>query len=149
MNGVVYKIVCNETNETYYGSTIQPLKKRIQGHIYGARANKTCNSKIIINRGNFSVEVCEEVFCETRKELFERERFWIEHNDCVNRVVPLRTYPEFYADNQQKILDYKKEYHEKNRERILAYKKEHYKKNRDRLLAYKKKYREEQKKNKN
>ncbi len=27
--GKIYKIVCDETNLTYYGSTVQPLAKRL------------------------------------------------------------------------------------------------------------------------
>ena len=135
MKGVVYKIVCNETTETYYGSTVQKLKNRIKQHCWNSKSSaRPCKSKTIIDRNNFRFEVCEEVFCENRKELLLRERYWIENNDCLNKFVPLRTYPEFYKDNQSKILNYKKEHYQKNREKILAYKKEYHEKNREKIL---------------
>ena len=32
MKGIIYKIVCNETGECYYGSTTKTLNKRITEH---------------------------------------------------------------------------------------------------------------------
>ena len=32
-NSKIYKIVCNITNEVYYGSTVQGLSKRLKGHV--------------------------------------------------------------------------------------------------------------------
>ena len=57
--GKIYKIVCNTTNDTYYGSTIENyLSDRLSGHVRGYRrwrngkANK-CMSYDIIERENY------------------------------------------------------------------------------------------------
>lgn len=122
IDGKIYRVICNETNEVYYGSTIQPIKKRMYQH---TRPNKT-NCRQIINRGNYRYEVCEEFTCDDKKFLLDRERYWIENNDCINKIIPNRTYKEFYQDNRQKILNEKKQHYIKNRQRILDYKKQYY-----------------------
>ena len=43
----------------------------------------------------------ETVPCETKNELHKRERYHIEKNVCVNKVVPLRTKHEWRRDNVQ------------------------------------------------
>ncbi len=122
INGKVYRVICNETNETYYGSTVQSIKTRMYQH---TRANVT-RCKSIIDRGNYRYEVCEEVVCDDRTVLYDRERFWIQNNECINKQIPNRKYPEFYKDNRDKILQYKKEHYQKNRQRLLDYKKYRY-----------------------
>ena len=46
----IYKIVCNISGETYYGSTTQPLWKRMGHHRH---KSNNANSKQIIQRGNY------------------------------------------------------------------------------------------------
>jgi hypothetical protein len=90
-NGKIYKIVCNETNEVYYGCTTQNLTYRIHQHIsdcklYRENGKKKCNSYPIIHRNNFEVWLVEECPCKSRKELLEKEQFYILSNTCVNKV---------------------------------------------------------------
>jgi len=64
-NGKIYKIVCNTTGETYYGSTTQPLWKRM-GH-HRCKTN-SANSKQIIERGNYDYVLVEEYPCDNKEQ---------------------------------------------------------------------------------
>jgi hypothetical protein len=104
VNGKIYKIVCNETNEVYYGSTILSLKDRIIKH----KCSLKCESRQIINRNNYYYELIEDYSCNNRKELETRERWYIENNKCINKIIPTRTLKEYYQENKEKILEKKK-----------------------------------------
>jgi ribosomal protein S27AE len=105
VNGKIYKIVCNETNEVYYGSTILSLKDRIIKH----KCSLKCESRQIINRNNYYYELIEDYSCNNRKELETRERWYIENNKCINKIIPTRTLKEYYQENKEKILEKKNE----------------------------------------
>tara|TARA_E500000318_G_scaffold105612_1_gene112691 strand:+ start:362 stop:907 length:546 start_codon:yes stop_codon:yes gene_type:complete len=136
VNGKIYKIVCNETGKVYYGSTIKKLKYRINNHIN----ERTCESKQIINRNNYYYELIENYSCNNEYELKSRERWYIENNDCINKVIPIRTKEEikeyqkkWYEDNKEKVNDRKRNWYEKNKEKILEYHKELYHKNKEKI----------------
>jgi hypothetical protein len=116
--------VCNETGETYYGSTTQTLAKRLATHRTDAKT-KPCTSKQIIERGNYDIILCEECPCENKEQLIAIERKWIEGNECVNRNVPGRTPKERYADNKVEKLQYQKKYGVAHTDEIKQYKKQY------------------------
>ena len=91
-NGKIYRIVCDITGETYYGSTTYKyLSSRLAKH----RSTTTCKSKQIIERGNYSIVLVEEYPCENKEQLNKRERYYIENNECVNKYIPTRTKSEY------------------------------------------------------
>ena len=57
LNGKIYKIVCNETNLTYYGSTVQTLKKRLSQHKENKNIKKYTTNKMT----NPEIYLIEEV----------------------------------------------------------------------------------------
>ena len=59
MSGIIYKIVCNETGECYVGSTKQSLNTRMGSH--KCLAKKTCSSRSIIERNNYTSDIIEGV----------------------------------------------------------------------------------------
>lgn len=154
--GKIYRIVCNTTGLTYYGSTIQLfLSQRLRGHIEsyhrhlkGHNDRKLTSFKILENN-NYEIILVEAFPCNTKDELHSRERFYIENNECVNKNIPTRTKEEYRADNferlkeKQKITD--KAYKEKNRDKILEEKKKYYEKNKEKIQQAKKEYREKNK----
>ena len=76
----IYMLVCNITGDTYYGSTCQPLKERLYGHI----SSHSCSSKIIIDRNDYLPLIPLEtnlLYCEK----IEREEWYINNNICVNK----------------------------------------------------------------
>jgi len=130
VNGKIYKIVCNLTGEVYYGSTIQKLNYRISGH----KCSLGCESRLIINRNNYYYVLIENYSCNNKKELETRERWYVENNDCINKIIPTRTMKEWKEDNKEKIQVRDKIYREKIKDQSGEYKKEWYIQNKEQIL---------------
>ena len=115
-NGKIYKIVCNITNEVYYGSTKEPtVAKRLAVHVTDYKRWKRglrnfVTSFPIIERGNYNIYLVELYPCGTRDELSCREGFYQQNNECVNKRVAGRTAAEYYQDNREDILERQKQY---------------------------------------
>jgi len=138
-NGKIYKIVNNENNKIYYGSTTQPLHKRMYKH--RSKHNDCMSKKLGVDLKECKIILVEKYPCECRYELEKRERFYIENNDCVNMVIPTRTRKEWYEVNKEKIKKYNKKWTENNKEKI----KQHYEKNKDKIAEKGKEYYEKNK----
>jgi len=113
--GKIYRIVCDTSGEVYYGSTIQSLSMRLTGHKVDAKRSR-CSSKQIIDRGNYSIVLVEEYPCENKEQLARRERFYIDNNVCVNKVIPTRTLQEYRDVNKAWKAEYNKQHREHNKE---------------------------------
>ena len=125
----IYKIVCNITGETYYGSTVQPIKLRMNNHKHSTNG-RWPKAHQIIERGDYLYEVIEECPCENIEQLKYKERFWIDNNDCVNRFRPIITKEEhaklkadWYIKNKEHCNNKNKEYREENKEKLSEYNK--------------------------
>ena len=129
----IYQIVCNETGKVYFGKTTKSLEERLRRH---CGFDNTCTSKQIIERDNYYIEEINSTFDE--KESINLERFYIETFECVNRMVPGRTYFEWYQINKDKKSIQKKEWYSKNIVSTLENKKDYYIKNREKILEKKK-----------
>ena len=132
-NGKIYKITNEDMPElVYYGSTIQTLKIRLSKHRY-ACLNKNNSSKILFNTENYNIQLIELYPCENRKQLCEREGWYIRNNDCINKNIAGRTYKEYYKEYHKlnkNILNQKnKDYRKLNKE----YHKEYHKLNKNKL----------------
>jgi len=141
--GMIYKIVNNENSKVYYGSTCQPLYKRMYDH--RQKHNKCMSKNLSVDLKDCQIILVEKIECECKYELLKRERFYIENNDCVNTNIPTRTKQEYYQANKDKINEYSKQYKQKNKQFILKQKKQHYEKNKDKILEKFKVYREKNK----
>jgi hypothetical protein len=136
----IYKIVCNNTNLTYYGSTTRPLCQRIAKHKQ-KKCKYNCTSRKIIDGGNYDIILLENFPCNNKDELRARERFYIENNECVNKAIPGRTTKEWINDNKEKIAEYKKKHYQENKEKIAEQKKKYQLENKEKRREYEKKYR--------
>ncbi len=127
--GKIYKIVCNVTGKVYYGSTCEPtLAKRLAKHVGNFKrwSNEKKESYVtsysILENNNYRIVLVEKCPCDDKMELQQRERYYIETNECVNKVVPLRTRTEYNQDNKEKIAEYNKQqckkYREVNKDKI-------------------------------
>jgi len=116
--GKIYKIIDNTNSNVYYGSTTETLEVRLRLH-----KNLNCSSRDIIANGDYDIILIENYPCNSKKELETRERYFIENNQCVNKVIPGRTPKEYYQDNREKKLQYVKEYNINNNEYRRYYKK--------------------------
>ena len=119
--GKIYKLVCNQTNKIYYGSTTQTLMKRRDTHRqhYKRHLKGGCNyitAFEILKNDDFKIELVEDVLFTEKKELTARERHHIQNNECVNKVIPLRTDKEYYLDNKERLNQKGKEHYQNNKD---------------------------------
>jgi len=68
--------------------------------------NNKCCSKIILKRGDYSIELIEHYPCANKKEAHAREGFWIRNNECINKYVPGRTMKEYRQKHGERISKY-------------------------------------------
>lgn len=136
--GRVYKIVATtedfDENDTYYGSTIQPINKRYSEH--KTRHKKECCSKLLFEKygvENCKVELVEEIEFEDRKTLTDLEASYIRNNPCCNKTVPNRTMKEWLFENKEKVKQTSKIYYEANKDNIFKKHKEWYEANKDKI----------------
>lgn len=128
-NGKIYKLTCDDPTMVYYGSTITTLKHRLSAH--NAPSNDTVSKKMI-HIGGLQIHLVEEYPCNSRRELEEREQYFIDNNDCINEQnafitdehkkqyieYELKQKKKYYQKNKVEILEKKKKYYEKNKEEI-------------------------------
>jgi hypothetical protein len=120
--GKIYKLIDNTNENIYIGSTTRTLNQRLSDH--KCKYNRYLNGKgrnvtsyNIIKNNDYRIELVKYVIYKDKKELFQRERYYIENNNCINKNIPLRTHKEYFIDNKERYKeyridnkDYKKEY---------------------------------------
>jgi len=124
-HGKIYKLVCDDTDLIYYGSTTKPLNKRLNQHKF----DKTTTARHLFDKGNVRIQLIEEFPCDEIEQLEERERYYIKRDfhKIVNKYVPART-----DEEKREIKEkYWKQYALNNKERIREYKKREYRLNID------------------
>lgn len=129
---MIYEIVCNITNEKYYGSTSMKESRRLYSH--KCNSNKT-TSKQIIDRGNYTFNIVERLESPTKQELLLKEKEYIKNNECINKCSPIRTEEEL----KEYTVQYKQEYYTKHQEDLKKYCREWYYSNKDKVLELRKK----------
>ena len=85
----IYKIIDNTgTYSCYIGSTCQKYwQDRISSHRSKTKFNNNnCMSDKIIKLNDWSAELLENYPCNNVYELREREQYWIDNNDCINKM---------------------------------------------------------------
>lgn len=140
-NGKIYRLECNGLY--YYGSTVRTLGQRMKNH-----RDKTniCSSRILFEMGDeVKIELVEDYPCSCKRELEERETFWIINNPCVNALKAFRT--------EQEAKNYRDEWYQANKDRIKEknialkpkknqYAKEYYIANKDKIKEREERYKE-------
>jgi hypothetical protein len=117
MIGTVYKITDKDA-KVYYGSTRYTLHKRLKEHL--SVGNKSASN--IMDKDSMTIEALEEYYFDTdtynKKFMLQRERYYIENLECINRSIPTQTLKEYYS--KQKHRDERKitatKYYENNKE---------------------------------
>jgi len=115
----IYKITNTDGSKVYYGSTLMRLSQRLSQHRsqyknYLENKHNYITSFEVIKEPIYFIVLVEMVNCTSREELFKRERFFIESNLCVNKVIPLRTPQEYYVNHHARINDKSKQYYKDN-----------------------------------
>lgn len=126
MSHYIYKIWSQKGDKVYYGST-DNLNKRIYNHkVDFNRGHYVSSQELFIEYGieNCLFQIVEE--CDKDNKLI-REKWYIENNPCVNKLLPIRNkyqpHPRQFVETitEEKRKDkaeYDKEYRKKNKEKI-------------------------------
>ena len=162
--GKIYKIVCNITGLTYYGSTCEPrLSRRLAKHrsnynnYFNGGTSRYVTSYKVLENGDCDIILIENYPCNSNDELTSRERYYIENNECVNKIIPSRTVQEWYEakkeiiakkrktywiNNKDKLMEKGKIYKIKNKVELTKKRKAYWINNRDKLMEIGKIYRD-------
>lgn len=121
-NGKIYKIIDENSNIMYIGSTTQSLCRR-----YSTHEKKAINHKIIL---------IENYSCNNREELCMREQQIIEQNNNLLNIRKAYSSEEenkkqrieWYNNNKERVKETQKKYKQNNIEKINQYQQEYQKK---------------------
>ena len=89
--GKIYKIISNQTDLVYYGSTIEDtLTNRLSGHRRGYKCwvngkDDYVTSFEIVKYEDCKIILVESFPCNTKYELTSREQYYIDDNAYVNK----------------------------------------------------------------
>lgn len=122
-----------QPNHQYVGSTTRELFSRFAEHKYEAKnrlktgRNRICSSKLLFDTyGHANLEMIELERCDDAIRR-ERERHYYETIDCLNENRPQRTDAEkesrnreYYYENREARLEYRKKYYQRKRDEKLA-----------------------------
>ena len=151
--GKIYKIISNQTNDVYYGSTVeQRITNRLSGHRQNYKRWLTekypyVTSFEIIKFEDAKIILVENFPCNTRYELLAREQHYIDNNECVNKhnaytgLTRLEYCKQYYVNNIEKIKQNTKHYRYEHIEEIKQYRKD----NKDIISKQRKQYNEKNK----
>lgn len=147
MLGFIYIIRSQQTDDVYYGSTINNLNTRLIEHRsnYKRWLNDEyhfVSSFAIIGYEDAYIELVEEVNFKNKKELHDREGYYISSNECVNKIIVGRTQQEWYKDNKEHCKAYGLQYRDKNKDVILERQSQYRQQNKDSITDYQLQYRE-------
>jgi hypothetical protein len=97
IKGKIYQIVCRITGEKYVGSTKRTLEERLQEHQY----YRNCCSRLIIERGDYYIDLLEDYPCNNVDELRMKEREWFDKGVFINRIRPYITQDELKKSREK------------------------------------------------
>jgi len=122
--GTIYKIMSDNFDKIYIGSTTQPLNRRLSAHKYMYKRylknnkNSKCTSFMILEKeGNINIETIEVIEFDDKKTLDERERHYI--NLHYNESVNTSGKPVIHTIANNDYIQYQRNYYKNNREHLL------------------------------
>ena len=141
-NGKIYTIRSYQTDNVYYGSTTQPLSKRLSKHkvhykLWKNEKHNYLTSFEIIKYEDSYIELYENCPCNSKAELEKREGECIRNNECVNKCIPGRSKKQYCEDNKDNIKQYSKQYREDDKEKMCQRDKKYYENNKEEIKQQK------------
>ena len=144
--GYIYSLTCKNINLVYYGSTTTTLNRRFSCH---KSSKNKCQSKILFQWGDVKINLIEEIFFDDKKELLEREKYYIDNLECINILKPIVSKEEskknkkrYHELNKEILNEKQKQYREANKEIIKEKKKQYREANKEIINEKHKQYRE-------
>jgi hypothetical protein len=151
--GKIYKIISENTDKIYIGSTTkQYLSSRMAHHVcaYKKWLNgefHKLNSFDILEFGDCKIILIETFPCNTKAELEAREYHHIKENKelTTNTHMPTRTKKEYALEHKAETAEYQKKWKAENKEKLNEAKQKWVDENRE-LINYRARERRAQKK---
>lgn len=128
-HGKIYKIYSDIGNVVYYGSTCCSLIKRFKEHKRYPK-DKYSSSKVL-EYDDAKIELVEEYPCHSKKELQQREGYYQDNNECVNRCVAGLGRKESNLRYARRNAEKYKEYWHENKEKFNTRRNNKYKDNKE------------------
>ena len=107
--GKIYKIISDQTNNIYIGSTIQHyLCTRFAGHIrsyniWKLKGGSYITSYELIELGDAQIILLENYNCDSKDQLRQREQYYIDlYKDIVVNKARAYSSPEYKKDQKNK-----------------------------------------------
>ena len=131
--GKIYKIVDLDSNECYVGSTCEPtLARRLAKHVSDYKQHlqgkgSNISSYRILEMDDYDIVLLEKYPCNSKDELFARERYYSQLLPCVNKnknqglikELGQKEYnKQLYATNKETIKTTKKKYYQAKKVQI-------------------------------
>jgi hypothetical protein len=133
----IYKIINDDNDDIYIGSTTQKLSQRYAEHAreykrYLLDNKRYVSSYEILRNNNSNIILIENFECDNREELLKKERYYIDSIKCVNKNRP------YVAEGEDKETKngQMKVYYQDNKEKIKLQMQEHYQENKDNKQEY-------------
>lgn len=133
MIGRVYKIVANQGDEVYVGSTFKKLERRFTGHKSDYKRNRLkCHSKMMFAKygaDNLSILLIAEYKVCDSTHLRAYEQLWINKLKCINspairflffKKARVDYHKSYYLRNKVKRMEYSKQWRKNNPEKVKA-----------------------------
>jgi len=120
--GKIYKIICDNFDKIYIGSTVQKLSQRLASH----KANQCCHSKKILEYPNVRIELIEQYPCNSKDELRGREQYYINENRdiCINNKNAYISKEDAKERDRLHLIEYRRlnkdVINEKQREKMIC-----------------------------
>ena len=126
IRGKIYKITSTNTDKIYIGSTSKDLEQRLKGHYndwvkYNNARYHYVSSFAILCKGDYKIELIEEVVCSSNQELHKIEGFFVREYsaNAVNRNIPGRSKKQYYQDNKLITCECGTKYKNKDKEKHM------------------------------
>jgi len=131
--GKIYRLACTSTLDIYYGSTIQTLNDRLIDH---RKSSNSCESKNFVDP---VIELIEDYPCNNKRELEKKEQYYIDNNECINKIKSYVSEEDRIENNKK----YCKKYHQDNREKQNEKRKKYREENKEKIKEYARQYNQE------
>jgi len=140
-NGKIYKLISDDTDEEYVGSTVMPLFKRFYDHKKNSKVNhsRLYLKMVEIGVDNWRIILLENYPCNSKDELTSREEYY---RKKLNAKLNMKM---CCTPTKEETADTKAKYYEENKEKILTIQAKYYEENKEKILTTQAKYREENK----
>ena len=120
----IYKIVSDNSDKVYYGSTSRNINWRFSVHkaMYKQHIEKggmKCSSFDVLEDGACRVELIEEIETDDNNIVKNREKHFIQNNECVNKNIPNRTRLEYYNDNCERLKQFQRDLYNRDKQKKI------------------------------